>query len=79
MWKETLRALETGALAEIAVVAFFVAFVLVVAYALTMSKRTREQIKNQPLHDALEVFPDRPAPPASPADAADAADPADHA
>lgn len=68
MWKETVRALQTGALAEVAVVAFVVAFVLVVAYALTMSKRTREQIKNQPLHDAMEVLPEPPAPPSRPAD-----------
>ena len=59
MWKETLRALQTGALAEIAVVAFVVAFVLVVAYALTMSKRQREHIKNLPLDDAPETFPFR--------------------
>lgn len=58
MWKETVRALQTGALAEVAVVAFVVAFVLVVAYALTLSKRTREQIKNLPLDDASEFYPD---------------------
>jgi hypothetical protein len=51
MWKETVRALQTGALAEIAVVAFVVAFVLVVIYALTLSKRTRDEIKRQPLDD----------------------------
>ena len=63
MWKETVRALQTGALAEVAVVAFVVAFVLVVAYALTLSKRTREEIKRQPLDDAAEFFPpERPAP-----------------
>ena len=58
MWKETVRALETGALAEIAVVAFVVAFVLVVAYALTMSKRDREALKHQPLDDAPEFLPE---------------------
>ena len=57
MWKETVRALQTGALAEIAVVAFVVAFVLVVAYALTMSKRQREALKNRPLDDAPEFYP----------------------
>ena len=60
MWKETVRALQTGALAEIAVVAFVVAFVLVVIYAFTLSKRTREHIKRQPLDDALEFFPETP-------------------
>ena len=57
MWKDTIRALETGAAAEVAVVAFVVAFVLVVAYALTMKKPTRDQIKRQPLDDAPEFFP----------------------
>ncbi|MEO0559263.1 MAG: hypothetical protein AAF170_13885 [Bacteroidota bacterium] len=57
MWKETVRALQTGALAEVAVVAFVIAFVMVVAYAFTMSKRTRDEIKQQPLNDAPEFFP----------------------
>ena len=57
MWKDTIRALETGAAAEVAVVAFVVAFVLVVAYALTLKKSTRDQIKRQPLDDAPEFFP----------------------
>ena len=50
--KETVRALQTGALAEIAVVAFVVAFVLVCAYAFTLSKRAREHAKQLPLDDA---------------------------
>lgn len=58
MWKETVQALQTGAAAEVAVVAFVVAFLLVVAYALTLSKRTREEIKNLPLDDAPEFYPD---------------------
>ena len=63
MWKETVRALQTGALAEIAVVAFVVAFVLVVGYALTLSKRTRTELKNLPLDDGSEVVPtERPTP-----------------
>jgi len=57
MWKETVRALQTGALAEVAVIAFMVAFALVCAYAFTMSKRQRDEIKNQPLNDAPEFFP----------------------
>ena len=57
MWKDTVRALETGAAAEVAVVAFVVAFVLVVAYALTLEKSTRDEIKRQPLDDAPEFFP----------------------
>ncbi|PAP75912.1 hypothetical protein [Rubrivirga marina] len=57
MWKDAIRALETGAAAEVAVVAFVVAFVLVVAYALTLTKSTRDAIKRQPLDDAPEFFP----------------------
>ena len=66
MWKETIRALQTGAAAEIAVVAFVIAFVCVVAYAFTLSKGTRETIKRLPLDDAPEFYPrdldDRPDP-----------------
>ena len=57
MWKDAIRALETGAAAEVAVVAFVAAFVLVVIYALTLKKSTREAIKRQPLDDAPEFFP----------------------
>ncbi|MEM6325956.1 MAG: hypothetical protein AAF791_02455 [Bacteroidota bacterium] len=57
MWKETVRALQTGAFAEVAIVAFVVAFALVVIYAFTMKKGTRERIKRQPLNDAPEFFP----------------------
>ena len=51
--KETVRALETGALAEVALVAFTVAFVAIVAYAFTLSRARREAAKNLPLEDAL--------------------------
>lgn len=49
MWKETVRSLQTGAFAEIAVVAFVVAFLLVVAYAFTLTKSQRHDFKNLPL------------------------------
>ena len=62
MWKETVRALQTGALAEVAVVAFVVAFVLVVAYAFTLRKATRDEIKRLPLDDAPEFVPRDPEP-----------------
>ncbi len=60
MWKDAVRALQTGAAAEVAVVAFVVAFVLVVVYALTLSKSSRERLKNQPLNDAPEFFHEAP-------------------
>ncbi len=68
MWKETVRALQTGALAEIAVVAFVLAFVLVVAYAFSLSKRTRTEIKNLPLDDGSEFIPAERQPPSRPDD-----------
>ena len=51
MLKETIRALETGAFAEFGLIAFVVAFVLVVLYALTLSKHDREHAKHIPLDD----------------------------
>ena len=57
MMKDAVRALETGAFAEIGVVAFFVAFLLVVAYAFTLSKRSREAHKQLPLEDLPDAFP----------------------
>lgn len=50
--KETVRALETGALAEIAIVAFVIAFVAVCAYAFMLSKQERTDAKHMPLDDA---------------------------
>ncbi len=56
MWNETLRALQTGSLAEIAVVAFVVAFVIVVGYAFSLSKREREHAKHLPLQDDSDAY-----------------------
>ena len=55
MMKEVVRAMETGVLAQIGLLAFFVAFVLMVIYAFTLSKRKREYDKNLPLNDAPEL------------------------
>ena len=55
MMKEVVRAMETGILAQIGLVAFVVAFLLVVIYAFTLSKRKREYGKHLPLDDAPEV------------------------
>lgn len=54
MMKEAIRALETGPLAEIGVVAFAIAFVLVVLYAFTLSKNERDRAKHLPLDDYEE-------------------------
>jgi cbb3-type cytochrome oxidase subunit 3 len=55
MWKDAVRALETGALAEIATVSFFIAFCLIVAYALTLPKKECDSLLNMPLDDADSI------------------------
>ena len=51
MLRDTVHALETGPLAEIGLVAFFIAFLLGCAYAFTLSRRKREDLKHLPLED----------------------------
>ena len=58
MIKDALRALETGPLAEIGLIAFFVAFVLIMIRVMTMSKAKREHAKQIPLED--QDAPDAP-------------------
>ena len=57
MMKEVVRALETGALAQIGLIAFVIAFIGVVLYAFTLSRRKREEIKQLPLDDLPEHDP----------------------
>lgn len=52
MMKEVVRALQTGALAEVALIAFIAAFLLVAIYTFTLSKKRRNYAKNLPLDDA---------------------------
>jgi len=60
--KEAIRALETGDLAQVGLIAFFAAFVLIVAYTFTLSKKRREDAKHLPFDDAEEIdrFPREP-------------------
>ncbi len=53
MMREVVHALETGQLAQVGLVAFFVAFVLVIVYAFSLSRKQREALKNQPLDDDI--------------------------
>ena len=55
MMKEAARAIDSGILAEIGLIAFVIAFLLIVIYAFTLSKRRRDYDKNLPLDDAPEV------------------------
>lgn len=56
MMKEVIRSLETGALAEIGLLAFVLAFVLVLVRVFLMPQREREAAKNLPLNDTDEFF-----------------------
>jgi cbb3-type cytochrome oxidase subunit 3 len=56
MMKEVLRALETGILAQIGLIAFLVAFVLILIYVFTLPRRKREHSKQIPLDDG-EIDP----------------------
>jgi cbb3-type cytochrome oxidase subunit 3 len=51
MAREVVRALETGPLAEIGIIAFLLAFILIVIYAFLLPKRKRDDAKNLPLDD----------------------------
>lgn len=51
MMKEVVRALESGILPEIGLLAFFIAFVLIVVRVMTMKKTERDTLKNLPLDD----------------------------
>ena len=55
MMKEVARAMESGILPEIGLIAFLVAFVLVVIWAMTMKKSQREAAKQMPLDDPDRV------------------------
>ena len=51
MMKEVVRALDPGILPQIGLIAFVVAFVLVVIYAVTMGRSQRAAMKHLPLED----------------------------
>ena len=57
MMKEVVRALDAGILPEIGLIAFFVAFLLIVARVLTMKKKERDTLKQIPLDDDEVLTP----------------------
>ena len=57
MMKEVIRALETGILSEIGLVAFLFVFVLIMIRVAMMKKRDVEEAKHLPLRDADPVDP----------------------
>lgn len=52
MMKDAIRALETGALAEIGLIAFVVAFALILVWTFSLSARFRDAAKSMPLNDS---------------------------
>ena len=56
MFKEVVRALDSGVFPIIGLIAFAVAFTVIVIWALTMKKEDRDAAKNQPLHDADQAL-----------------------
>jgi cbb3-type cytochrome oxidase subunit 3 len=59
MMKDAIRALETGAMAEVALLAFVVAFVTILVYVFTLKRSAIDEMQNLPFHDGL---PDAGAP-----------------
>lgn len=57
MMKEVVRAMDTGLLALVGLVAFLVAFTLILVRVAVMKKSEREAAKNLPLHDEEEFRP----------------------
>ncbi|MEQ9104258.1 MAG: hypothetical protein RIE53_06130 [Rhodothermales bacterium] len=51
MFKDVVRSLDTGSLAIVGLVAFILAFVLIVARVVSMKKSERTAHKNLPLED----------------------------
>lgn len=55
MMKEVVRAMDTGILAVIGLVAFLVAFGLILVRVAVMKKSTRDEAKHLPLSDEQEI------------------------
>lgn len=56
MMKEVVRALETGALGQISLIAFVFAFAIILIRVFALSKKDRSDAKNIPLNDGTEPF-----------------------
>lgn len=56
MWKDVFRAVESGTLAEIGLVAFVVTFVVILIRVFTLSKKERDHAKHMPLDEPKEHF-----------------------
>jgi cbb3-type cytochrome oxidase subunit 3 len=56
MWKDVFRAMDTGFLAEIGLIAFIVTFVLILIRVFTLPKKERDHAKNIPLDEPRENY-----------------------
>lgn len=56
MMKDVVRALETGQLGVVSLLAFVLAFVLILIWVFTLSKRKRDEAKQLPLDDDEDVI-----------------------
>lgn len=56
MLKEVIRALDSGVMPIIGLIAFIVAFAAILAWVITMRKEDRDAAKQQPLRDANELL-----------------------
>jgi cbb3-type cytochrome oxidase subunit 3 len=54
MIRDAVEAMEAGLFAQIGLIAFIIAILLIVAYVVTMPKRKRERAKQIPLDDDEE-------------------------
>ena len=59
MMKEVIQSLETGVAAQIGLIAFLAAFVLILLYTFTLPRRKRDEIKQIPLQDDTPQRPER--------------------
>lgn len=57
MIRNLLGGIDTGVLAQVGLLAFVVAFLAVLVYALTMRKSDRNDAKNLPLSDGSPATP----------------------
>ena len=58
MMKEVIRAMETGVLAEIGLLAFVLAFVLILIRVAQYTRSERQHAKELPLHEPFESYPE---------------------
>jgi hypothetical protein len=59
MMKEVVHAMESGSLAYIGLFAFIFAFALIMVRVFSMKKKERDEIKNIPIEEPTEFYPEQ--------------------